>query len=237
MKRGFIRGVWGIFDQSHRIKARRFRVDNNIKEALANPHSPESKTYVFGKENYDGLVKLGVNNLHLLQNEEFKFDLIKHQYRHKLELIQYAMEKDGYDEIIYLDWDCYPTKQIPSDIWDTLAKKESIQANLICYHRVKCPWRNEDRRKLPNGGFLYIRDKTLPSKAIAHWDKIPQDNDEIAWAKVVEDLMGGTWKGMQEYWDRFEPMMCNLHKSSPFEGEPCYRSKNICFIHRQGAGK
>ena len=77
MKRGFIRGLWGIFDNSHRIKARRFRVENNIKATLSNKYSPESQTYVFGKENYEGLINLGVQNVKLINEEAFQFDLVK----------------------------------------------------------------------------------------------------------------------------------------------------------------
>lgn len=235
MKTGFIRGLWGIFDNSHRITNRRFRVENNINKTLRNKYAPSSQTYVFGKENLIGLEKLGVKNLTLIQEDPFKFDLIKHQYRHKLELIRYAMEVDGYDEILYLDWDCYPTRSLPDDFWEVLRGKGVFQANLIQYHRKKCFWREVDQRKVPNGGFLYIRDKTIPARAIEYWDEMPQDNDEPAWAKIVEDLMGGKWTDINDYWNRFEPEWCNLHKSSPYSPEQL-KSKKSCFIHYQGRG-
>lgn len=235
MKTGFIRGLWGIFDSSNRITNRRFRVENNIKKTLGNKFAPECKTYVFGKENLKGLEDLGVKNTCLIKDSPFQFDLIKHQYRHKLELLRYAMEEDGYDEIVYLDWDCYPTRELPADFWEVLRQKDVLQANLIQYHRIKCPWRTQDPRKIPNGGFLYIRDKTLPSRAIAHWETMKQDNDEPAWAKVVEDMMGGKWTNIEEYWKRFEPEWCNLHKSSPYDLK-LLQAKKICFLHYQGRG-
>lgn len=235
MKRGFIRGLWGIFDSSHRITNRRFRIDNNIKKTVSGKFILPAKTYVFGKDNMEGLKKFGVDNIHLLSKEPFQFNLIKHQYRHKMELLKYAMEEDGYDEIVYLDWDCYLVKPLPTDFWESLNKKSKFQANLIQYHRKKCLWRNYDQRKVPNGGFIYIRDKNLPRKAIEYWEKMMQDNDEPAWAKVVEELMGGKWTNVDDYWEKFEPQFCNLHKSSPYPNEKL-KSKNACFVHYQGRG-
>jgi hypothetical protein len=233
MKRGFIRGLWGIFDKSHRITNRRYSIENDIKDILNNKFGELFKTYVFGKENYDGLRKMGVEDCDLFDEKPFMFDLIKHQYRHKMEIIKYAMENDGYDELVYLDWDCVPQKKINPDFWDELNKKASFQANLQLYHRKKCGWRAEDQRKVPNGGFIYLRDKTLPSLAIQYWEKLKMpDNDEPAWAKVTDEIVGG-WKGAGKYWELFEPMCCNLRGSSPYPKELLLK-KDVCFIHYQG---
>jgi len=235
MKRGFIRGLWGIFDNSHRITNRRFRVEKNIKDLLLNKNNTKFVTYVFGIENFSILDGLGVKDIVLVNNSPFQFDLVKHQYRHKMEIIKKAMEEDGFDEVVYLDWDCIPTCPLPNDFWETLGKKDAIQANLIQYHRKKCFWRQEDQRKVPNGGFLYIRDKTIPSRAIKIWETIPQDNDEVAWAKLTDEMMG-EWKGIETYWDRFEPMVCDLHRSSPYSPEKL-KEKKLCFRHFQGVGR
>ena len=163
----------------------------------------------------------------------FMFDLVKYQYRNKLEIIKYAFENDGYDELVYLDWDCVPQKRIPSNFWEEMGKKEIFQATLQLYHRRKCLWRPEDVRKVPNGGFLYLRDKKLINKAIEWWEKLDmQDNDEIAWS-MITDIMVDGWKGMEIYWNKFETMFCNLHKSSPYTKDQL-NSKDVCFIHYQG---
>lgn len=234
-RRGIIRGLWGTYDPSHRVLARRARMDKNIAAILGSDFKFPFKTYVFGDENLKALRKMGVNDVTLLNEGATIFDPIKYVYRHKLELIRYAMEIDGYDEVVYMDWDCVPQRDLPKSFWDDLNKKDVFQANLMMYRKIKCPWRQDDQRKVPNGGFLYIRDKSLPDKAIKYWDTMPQDNDEPAWAKIVEELMGG-WKGLDEYWSRFEPMCCDLHRSSPFTEEQL-KQKNKVFIHYQGTGK
>lgn len=233
MKTGFIRGLWGEFDKSNRITKRRFRVENNIKDILLNKFNEPFKTYVYGKENYDGLISFGVKDCVLLDCKPSGFDIVKHQYRHKLEIIKYAMEIDKYDELIYLDWDCVPKKKIDDTFWTLLRNKSEFQANLQIYRRKKCPWRTKDLRKIPNGGYIYLRNSTFPGKAIYYWEKIGRpDNDEPAWAKLTEELTNG-WKGAEMYWDLFEPMVCNIHRSSPYSQE-LLNKKNIYFVHYQG---
>jgi len=232
LKRGFIRALWGIHDRSHRLIERRFRVDENINEILKNKFNEPFRTYVMGEDNYTAIKTLFPDCVMISPNP-CMFDLVKYQYRNKLEAIKYAFEQDGYDELVYLDWDCVPKKKLPSSFWDEMSKKEVFQATLQLYHRRKCHWRPEDLRKVPNGGFLYLRDKNLPSLAIEWWEKLGQpDNDEIAWAKIVDERMGG-WKGMDVYWEKFEPMFCSLHKSSPYSLDKL-KSKDVCFIHYQG---
>lgn len=231
-KRGFIRAVWGTFDPSHRITRRRRQINKDVKRILNNSFNEDFRTYVFGEDNYKGLIKNGVKDVVLVDVNPTPFDAIKHQYRNKLEIIRYAMEEDGYDEMIYMDWDCVPQKKLPVNFWDEMGKKEIFQANLQIYHRRKCHWRKKELRKVPNGGFVYLRDKTLPAKAICYWEKLRGDNDEPAWAKMTDDMVGG-WQGPEKYWELFEPMFCDLHRSSPFKPEQL-KQKNVCFIHYQG---
>jgi hypothetical protein len=143
------------------------------------------------------------------------------------------MEQDGYDEIVYLDWDCIPQKKLPDNFWQECNKKEVFQANLQCYHRKKCTWRKSCQRQVPNGGFLYIRDKNLPAKMINYWEITEKNtNDEISFAKMTDDMIGG-WQGPEKFWELFENMFCNLHNSSSFPNEKLSQ-KNVCFIHYQG---
>lgn len=235
MKRGFIRGVWGIYDNSHRLLARRQKIDAEIDAAKNNKFGEPFTVFVLGEDNLKRLQDKGFDCI-MVHKEPYMFDLIKYQYRHKMEIIRYAMEESGYDELIWLDWDCYPVKKIPSDFWEQCAQKAPFQACLQIYHKKKCYWRPSDQRKVPNGGFLYIRDKTIPSRAIKLWDTIPQDNDEPAWAKMTDEMMGGwtnTEINMKKYWDNFETMFCKLHKSSPYPPE-LLQTKDTCFIHYQG---
>ena len=241
MKRGFIRGLWGIYDSSHRLLNRRFGIDHDIKVILNCKFNQPFTVYIMGEENYKKLISTGIEKLGhkvvMVSKEPFMFDLIKYQYRNKIEVIKYAMEQDGYDELVYLDWDCIPQKEIPSDFWESQGKREPFQACLQRYKRPKCPWRSNENsaiHKVPNGGYLYIRDKSIPSTAAKIWaNEIGQpDNDEIAWAKMTDDMFGG-WKGDDFYYEKFETMYCNLHRMSPLPQEKL-QSKDICFMHYQG---
>jgi len=232
MKCGFIRAVWGVYDDSHRITRRRSRIDNDIDTILSCQYSEPFVTYVMGKDNFNRMMDRGVKNCVLLTDDPAPFDLVKHQYRHKMEIIRHAMEVDGYNELVYLDWDCVPQKPLPDNFWDELKKKDVFQATLQIYRRKKCHWRLEEQRKVPNGGFIYLRDKSLPAEAIRWWEKLGKpDNDEPAWARLTDEMMGG-WD-IEEYWNRFEIMFCNLHRSSPYSKEKM-KQKNVCFIHYQG---
>lgn len=247
MTRTFIRCVWGVYENSQLPTgssdanalwkgndklARRKKIDVDIDLIIKNKFNEPFVVYVFGKDNYEKMKSLGFNCV-LANSDPAPYDQVKYVYRHKLELIKYAMEADGYDELIYLDWDCRPQKKLPSNYWDEFQKKESIQACLQQYRRRKCLWRGEnDVRKVPNGGFIYLRDKTIPKKVIQIWETMPQDNDEPAIARFIDDMMSG-WKGMDEFWRLYEAPFCNLHSMSPYPKE-LLNTKDLCFIHYQG---
>ena len=232
MKRGFIRALYGIFDNSNRILSQRFRISKDIDNIRGNLNNEPFVTYVFGEDNYKELTNKGFNCVLIDKNPQV-FDLVKHCHRHKLEAIRYAMENDGYDEIVLLDWDCVPLKKIPSSFWNDLGRKEVFQACLQAYRRPKCLWRSRDRVIVPNGGFVYIRDRSIPEKVIKAWNIVGQpDNEEIAYAKVVDEMTSG-WIGVDKYCERFEPIFCNLHKNSPVSQE-VLKSKDVCFMHYHG---
>jgi hypothetical protein len=232
MKRGFIRCVWGIYDNSHRITARRQKIDSDIQRIKTCKFNEPFRVFVYGEDNFNRIQKEGFDCV-MVDKSPNPFDLIKHQYRHKIELIRYAMEVENYDELVYMDWDCVPQKKLSSNFWEECKKKAEIQACFQIYFRKKCGWRTVDQRKVPNGGYIYLRDKTIPSKVVKIWETMPQDNDEPAWAKYIDNSMGGwtnTELNMQKYWDNFEPMFCNLYRGSCFYPEKT-TTKDVCFIH------
>lgn len=240
MKRRFIHGLWGVYDASDRLKARRFLVDKDITNTLNNPYSQPFTAYVMGKENYKVLLDTGIekkgHEVKLISDEPFMFDLVKYQYRNKMEILKYAMNTDDYDEIVYLDWDCVPQKPLPENFWEECMKKGKMQTNLQNYIHKKCLWRPKGQCTIPNGGFIYIRDKTVPDEAIKWWemDGIRQQNDEIAYSRMMEDWMGG-WDdtALTTFWDKYESMFCNLFRSSPYDAK-LLNTKNLCFVHYFG---
>ena len=233
MKRGFIRGLWGVFDTSDRFKKRRFGIENDIEVIQKNKFNTPFRTYIMGDDNYECFKKYGFSDAVLINKDPFKFDLVKHQYRNKIEIIQHAFENDGYDELVYLDWDCVPQKKLLDTFWEEMGKKESIQANLQQYKRRQCSWRTVEQRKVPNGGFLYIRDKKIADLAVKKWESLGENfNDELSWASITDDMSGG-WNGIENYWKNFESMFSNLHKGSPYS-EDLLKSKDVYFVHYQG---
>jgi len=233
MKRVFMRALWGIYDNSHRILQRRFRTDKHIQHALKNQTDFEFITYVFGEENYKLITEMGIKNCILINKNPAPYDLLKEQYRHKLEVIRYAMEEDGYDQMIHLDWDCYPIKRIPTNFWETMGKKEAFQSNLFRFKRLKCPWRTIDRTVVPNGGFVYMRDKSYPARVIKIWEeKLYGPSAEPPLAMFVDELMGG-WQGVDKYFDLHEAECCSLKRGSPHSKENMAK-KDLHFIHYYG---
>jgi len=237
-KRAFIRALWGVHDRSHRIKSRRFQTDSDIGKIIKNNYNEKFIVYTFGKENHNDLLRSGFDS-RLIHDAPFKWDLVKYQYRHKLEILKYAFDEDGYDEILHLDWDCFPTKRITPNFWESFGEKETVQANLQKYRARKCYWRKgiENQKYLPNGGYFYIRDKHAPDKLIKIWEGMDknQQSAEPSMAKLLDDMMGG-WEGeesIEKYWELFEPESCNLKRKSPYDAKRRL-DKNSCFMHYAG---
>lgn len=258
MKRAFIRAIWGDF----------MGIDNDTFSHTGVMTSPKPSklnldimkqsncgllkhyVYVFGRWNKE-FIRQWYFEPRQISRKSNVWDMKTELYRHKLEVLRVAME--DFDEIVYLDWDCVPQKQITDEIWDILGKKESFQANLQLYKTKKCLWRKGDQRKTCNGGFIYIRDKKIPDLLIKNWEsfkmwtedqKVKRQerdlelrqreksliyDDEPSMSMYVDDVMGG-WKGMDDYWSNYEPDVCNLKTKSAFSSEKL-NSKNVFFVH------
>lgn len=242
MKRGYIRCLWGDdgtqYDEGWiKPSERRIKMDREIKIAINNPNTVPFSIYVFGKRNYEHLMELKLQEMGipciLLDDNPWLYDPQKEFWKHKLDILHHVMNHDGYDELIYLDWDCVPIKPVPETIWDQLHTKTAIQANLQFYRRRKCHWRGDlDTRKVSNGGFLYIGNKLITDKLLEVWKNMPVEMkfwDEVCISKLTDEIVGG-WKGLDVYWDYFEPEVCNLKKRSAFPEERIM-AKNYYFLH------
>jgi len=247
MKRAFVRGIWGDITKNG---IRGGKIGKDIDLIRENKLSKPFITYVFGIENKKYLESLDFECI-LISPEPSVWDMIDQLYRHKLDIFSAAME--DYDEIVFLDWDCVPTAPLPDDFWDVMSLKSSFQANLFQYRTKKCLWRTTDVRKVTNGGFVYMRDKTIPNKIIKNYDEFYEwvkntgeerakqgkklrfrekaliFDDEPAMSKYADDSIGG-WQGIDKYWDLFEPEFCNLKKKSAFSDEQL-KTKRECFVH------
>jgi len=218
IKRAFIRGLWGYLSKEDRQIERKYRVDENIKKIISMDARLQHpfRTYVWGEDNYKQLHDVGLTDLVLVTKEPYQWDLIKYQYRHKLELLKLAMQ--DYDEIVHMDWDCLPQKPIDDQYWDLFYKKEAIQCNLFQYRNMNCPWRKEDSRKAINGGYMYLRDKGIPDDLIKWWDKYNgrwKQSMEPSTSQYIDDINGG-WVGLDNYFNRYEPDSCRLRYFSAY---------------------
>ena len=248
MSKAFIRALWGKAEGLDITNPRPSKMINDIKSTINAPYP--FTVYTMGADNHNHLSTLGFNSK-LICEEYQKWDMKLELYRHKLEVLKYAMM--DYDEIVYLDWDCKLVKPLPNNFWDILSQGDSFQANLFQYRTKKCLWRKIDLRKTCNGGFIYLRDKTIPDKLIENWESLKKwvneqkksreekgkelrfretsliFDDEPAMSMYVDHQMG-EWKGVEEYWKRFEPKVCILNKKSAYSTEE-NESKIYCFTH------
>jgi len=228
MKRGFIRGLWGIHDhQGRRLYKRRSKIDNDIKVLKANPWNEPFTAYVFGEDNYKFLVDEGFN-AKLVDKRPIVWDIDTEQFRHKLEVLYQGMQE--FDEVVFLDWDTYPIKRLPEDFWEVLSKKQPLQAILRSYKRRKAKWRTENLKMIPCASFVYCREKKVAEDLLQLWEDMGRPwSEERVIAKYTDDLLGG-WQGMEEYWNNFEPDFFYLDECKVFSKEQ-YASKNRCFKH------
>lgn len=233
-ERKFIRGLWGVLDQEDRFLSRRHKMRVDMALTQIDRYPFPYRTYVFGKENYEICKKVyKIKDVVLLSDDPYRYDLHKHIYRHKLDILQYAMEEDKFKEVIYVDWDVRPQMPITELFWSKLGKKEAFQANLQRYQRRKITHRQENVCLVPNGGFLYLRDKSYPQKIINCWNKHPCDTDEIAYAEFLDELHG-RYRGTDYYWQYHEAMVCRLGHGSAYDrSQECLKGK-IYFVHYQG---
>jgi len=227
MKRGFIRAVFGDV-RSPSLKSETLRISRNL-------FNTPFVVYVMGKDNFEHLKGVGFNCV-LIHPDPCMFDMKKYLWRNKIEAYRYAMEEDGYDEIVFLDWDCVPVKPLPRTFWQEMGKKECIQGNLYKLKQRMSAWRRS-RRAVSysiNTGFLYIRNKFIPSQIIKVWNSFPDQefwryNDERPTAYFIDKMTGG-WIGEDKWWDRFEPYCCNMGKYSAYSTD-LLKTKNECFRH------
>lgn len=228
MKQGFIRTLWGIYDNTRRFYARRSKMDNDIKLLLKNPFNTPWRTYVFGEDNLKFLNDLGVSNCVLIDKRPYVWDMDTQQFRHKIEAFKCGIEE--FDQIVFLDWDCQPEKELPSNFWDVLSEKEPLQAIIRSYRRKKVFWRNSDWRKVPCASFVYIREKKIVYDLIQLWEDMGKPmSEELVMAKYMDERLGG-WKGLDHYWDNYEPNFFVLDEGFVYSKEKL-NTKYRCFGH------
>lgn len=213
MRRAFVSGLWG--DQHVQ---RRSKVKRDIANMLKREFQPEPRiAYCYGQENFDYLTRLGLSTRladdspvkDFLQsgnrspNESGNVNFGVSMWRHKLEILDLALQE--FDEVIWLDWDCWLHAPLPPEFWEHLNNGARLQASLRMYRRRQCRWRNSDPRKVPSAAWIYLRCRELSSQLLRTHDQYPLLREEQVMARTIDDLMGG-WQGPSAWFDQgYEP--------------------------------
>lgn len=199
---------------------------NIIKSTLNNINNPESIIYVLGKENYDLLMKNNVNknNKIILMYDKDSFvpeEMILYNKIHIIKNIEKELK-----EFILLDWDCIAEKKIDNNFYDILRKKEKVQGNLTFYGgaNYKAVWRKKHQKVLINSGFLYVNNLDFIKQISDSMEYILnnnsiiyKNNDELVWSHALDKTYGDL--NPKEYWNKFEPDVCNLSHRYPYTQE------------------
>ncbi len=141
--------------------------------------------YVWGKENRDNLKNMGYQTI--LMNRDifdYKYTNPNYQFLHKLIGIESAMKT--YSKILFLDWDCYLTKELDDTFFNSLENKTllapiysysksdysaiyekadgwaQLQSNLL----NTLSWERDELFVLPNAGFIYISDSSISTELL-----------------------------------------------------------------------
>lgn len=117
-------------------------------------------------------------------------------WRHKLRIIMAALET--YDEVAWLDMDAHLRKPVPADFWERMRARASIQMPLVSYRTKWCWWRGKhDRRTIPEGAFIYCRDRSIIERADRMYDDPTWSphTDQTILAFIMDDMAGKSGRG------------------------------------------
>jgi hypothetical protein len=147
-----------------------------------------------------------------VSDEPIAWDNAKYICRHKIELMKIAL--DDFDEIVWVDWDCVQTRKIPANFWLRMSSGQPFKACLKRQKKPNCWWRSdrESMRFLPCTAVTYVRGKDTIKHVVDCWTETKMHaNDEIAFAKMSDNLLGG-WKGPEVYCSNFDPFCATTHR-------------------------
>ena len=214
--------------QIEHLRKRREKSGNDISQQLSWGFPLERFTvYVYGANNKIILDNLGIKNI-LINNSSYVLPY-RNAYIHKL----YAFEKmmNDFNEIVFLDWDTKLIRDIPDDFWEELNKKEVFQSSLWKYKAPKIKHRKThwDNKFISSGGFVYMRDKTIPKRLLELHTTLPNKWSEEGAFSMLTDEMSGGWGGIEKYLKLFEPEYYRCNKGSPYLKED---KKEPCFFNR-----
>lgn len=232
MKSGFIRVFWGSLDKEEILSSlnpendmnlndetidfyikRRKKVEDNLKRQLRLEYNEKFIVYLFGENNITLMKDLNLNYI-LVDKNPYLFGL-RNSFIQKL--VGWECASEDFDEFIFLDWDTKQQSELPNDFWERMNKKEIVQASLWKYKTPKIKYREKNNNITPAGGFVYIRGKNTAKEIMKCWKNEVAGNKWSAEPPVTTyiDKLSGGWKGIDYYWNLFEPEFYHT-KNSPY---------------------
>lgn len=184
---------------------------------------------VWDKENRDLMERLGYPYHYMGESNPFSLNL---NFLHKILALEKAMEM--YDEILFIDWDCFAQKSLDENFQILLRNKGDIQIplyfypgeildefrlinpnvnddrhyfNMFFYHLIRnCDWKFRDGLVIPNAGFIYCRDKSFFKELL----KIQKNHGIISNIEEICALIyfKDSVSNIHEYLQKIEPVVC-----------------------------
>lgn len=111
-------------------------------------------------------------------------------YRLKFAAIQ-AAQLAGYTSVVWLDMDVEQIWPLPVGFWNILQANQPIQAPLVQYHKVQCPWRKSFRRTSIYCATSYWRGANVVEQCLAFAHAHPLAFEQAAMNRTIDGLAGG----------------------------------------------
>lgn len=194
----FVTALWG-----DDIIERRGKALDDIRRLLTDEFQVNRLWLAYGRNNLEWLQDVGVDADLAHEDSVVDWDGVgkrtpeghrnDHNYgysmwRHKLHAMEIAMQRS--DTITWLDADTHLQKLLPDDFWRRLRQGMPIQMPLTSYHRITCTWRGRQcRRSVPEGAFIYLRDRRILETAKAIYRKNREWVDQTVFAYVIDMLV------------------------------------------------
>lgn len=164
-------------------------------------------------------------------------------FLYKIFALKKSMEE--YDEILFLDWDFFITKELDDQFFNLLQNREDIQMPLYFYPKemvdlfkvmdlenkiisnyynnlhtqlmTHCKWEFEEGLVIPNAGFIYCRNKEFFNDILEIQKKndIKTNIEEISAMVYFHKKM----KNIDEYLETIEPIVCNGREDDDMWGK------------------
>lgn len=231
MKPKFVRCLWG--KENHKFFEKNLSSYHNecrITKSVDDKFGLENQIVIVWDEvNRKLMEELGYPYHYMGPSMDFTYSF---NFYHKIMALIKAMEM--FDEIIFLDWDCYIQKPLDENFYTLLKSGGDIQMplyvypketldrfrtiipggnegqnyyNLLFYHTIRNgKWFFNEGILVPNAGFIYCRDK----KFFKQLDTIQRTQGIISNIEEICAMIyfNKTIDTMDEYLDKHEPKVC-----------------------------